>query len=260
MVMADQQTVDSINLRAIDGQGLRNTEAIIYLSGSTVEGFANSGSDIDVFAITERRPSGYDSSHSQNGVTIDFVENRRIDIEFWSPATVFGIADKLAIIRPEDATARAFSSGEQLFVHRLRIGMPIQREREFLAIRNRFDFLRLSKYLTQDAIVGLDNALDDLCGMIADCDWECALFRARDVLDFTIDAWNHFAGSTNPTRKWRVKILHKLEPEARNQEVLAGYLKLAFEGGYSLEKTEQCRRHLEDCICFSNQVTRWIQS
>lgn len=248
--------------RILSARGIpASPEDVAYVSGSLLDGLGNRGSDVDVYVVTEARPSEpLQIDEADYTINVDYIGKRRIDYEYWRPQVVSRIAERLRESRLGRGFAGTLHYAERTFIHRIKIGIPVINDAGFQELRSRFDFSHFQGYLVQDAIRNLDNALDDLCGMLDDDDREVALFRARDVLHFAIDAWTSNQGNTNPNPKWRVKLLRCLASNPRSEELLRDYLRLQFaEGEGLLEDRSACRRHLEECIDFADRITHWIQ-
>lgn len=251
----------------LESQELPVDSTTAYASGSLIEGHGNSLSDVDVFLITTGSPPQnlvYDpegrAQASENCVVaVGYVGDRRVDLEYWHPQRVDELADKVARLDLGDNFVITLSYSEQEFLHRLRVGVPLLRQDLFEQTRSRFDFSRVAMALTLGAVRALDNALDDVSGMLEDDDREAALFRVRDVLGFAVAAWNYHQGSTNPTPKWRMKVLRSLPEDERTKFLIEESLRLQFPSAADLlTNAKRCRDYLESCISLSNRVTEWI--
>jgi hypothetical protein len=227
-----------------------------YVSGSLLDGFGNRGSDVDVFVITDEKPRSPTVYADEFSITVDFAASRRIDYEYWSPRRVEALAEKQRSIDLSGDFSPVLQFAERSFIHRIKIGAPILNPPVFERLRGGFDFARFQQYLVRDSIKQLDNALDDLCGLLEDEEWDVALFRARDVLGFAVDVWTAHRGITNPSPKWRLKKLRALPPEEASQRVLDHYLQLQLrDASILVENGGACRRYLEECIGFADRIT-----
>jgi len=240
---------------------IEEIQAPVYLSGSLVEGFGNTGSDIDIFVISNVRPKGdLLIEKAQFSISIGFHENRRVDFEYWSPEHVTKIAEKLAKIKPGiDFVAEKLLPIEELFIHRLSIGIPLRNSEQFDALKAQFDFSLFSAYLTQQSVHRIDGAIEDLAGMFAVNDLEVALLRAYDLAGLIIDAYTAFKGQRNSLPKWRVKKLENIRkstPPALFEEL---YLSL-FPNWNTIRKNDQSKTaYIEQCVKLSHTIVELIQ-
>ncbi len=240
----------------------RKPHAVVYLSGSLVEGFGNTSSDVDIFVVDDSEPVG-DLVVRKDVCTIaiHLLEHRRADFEYWRPAVVESIRQKLAAIQPgEEFVAEKLAPIEELFVHRLLIGKPLAAEEAFAELRDSFDAERFRSYLVQQAIHRADGALDDLGGMLEDDDLLTPLLRARDLVSFALDAYAHDRGNTNTLPKWRAKIVARLPDDERSRAVARDYWRLQFPTDRALRHDPRAaHEYVRECIAFANRVTAWIQ-
>jgi hypothetical protein len=230
-----------------------------------VVGHANPWSDIDLFTITDRSPTADQQGHATtNSIATHFVENRRVDWEFWRPATVEWIAKRLAAHRlgtGESIQGASFIQIELIFMHRLRVAIPLVNESGFRELHEMFDFDLLAAFLTEDAIRHLDAELEDLIGMLKGGDRDTGLWVARQVLDVTIEAYVHSRGVTDPVKKWVIKHLVALGDDDRHRQMREDYWRLMYPGDQASLRngTDAWQRYAEEVIEFSNRVTAWTQ-
>jgi predicted nucleotidyltransferase len=242
------------------------SDATVYVSGSWVTPFANPWSDIDVYAISDRGPSGQAVvDEATNLVAQHFVDDRRVDYEFWRPADVEGLAHRLERMTLGVAPFPPhglFSYNEECFIHRLRVGVPILNEDRCEQFRSRFDFEKLGCYQAQEAIRETDGFYEDVCGMLEARDLDSAVLNARRLVELGADAYLHSSGSTDPNTKWRARHLQEVDDgSAFPTEVRRTYwhLELPVDVGPDAPPDNR-RRYVESCIAFSRRVTSWIQS
>lgn len=236
--------------------------AAIYLSGSLVEGFGNQCSDVDIFVVGALKPSGQTViKKSKFSIAIHFLGKRRVDFEYWPEDVMRELADKLAHIDVrKDFVAEKLDPVEELFIHRLKIGIPLARPERLQELRSHFNFELFTRYLAQQSIHRIDGALEDLYGMIDDLDTDVALMRARDLVGLACDAYCHRLGNTNPLPKWRPKVLAALAGRERVDEVAAMFWRLQFPEGNLLRRDmPAARAYLMECISFANQIVDWLQ-
>jgi hypothetical protein len=246
-------------------EGLHDaSECAVYCSGSCIDGMGNPWSDIDVFVIGDREPIGpYAKQASTNATSQHYVRNRRIDFEFWRPREVSALADRLRALdvgSGRTIATTAFLWIEECFIHRLRIGVPLLDYDRFARYRALFDFDKFLAYKVEDTIRMLDAALEDLCGMMEVNDVDVALTTAREVVNGAIDAYCHKFGSSDPTRKWRVKHLARSTQAPCHCEISDEFWRLQFpEAAVLRNDRDAWHTHLEACIRFANRVTALVQ-
>ena len=236
--------------------------ATVYLSGSLVAGLGNPWSDIDLFAITDREATGPFVRHaSTNDTSAHFVNGRRVDYEFWRPAQVRRLAERLSEVRigsGKEIQGTTFLLIEECFIHRLRIGVPLLNREQFIAYQALFDFDLFRAYQTEDVIRYTDALHEDVCGMLEGGDTDVALLRARDLVEGAVDAYCHRLGNTDPTRKWRIMFLEALgDGSPRHQRIIETFWHLQFPDIAALRADgEACRAHIEECIRFAASCER----
>lgn len=238
-----------------------DTGAAVYLSGSLVEGLGNSSSDVDIFVVGDLVPNGpHVITKDKFCISIHFSGARRIDFEYWAAGHIKDMAVKLEAIRlGEDFVAEKLAPIEELFIHRILIGLPILGADRFFSLAQLFDRDRFRQYLVQQSIHRIDGAMEDVVGTIDDGDWLSAVTRSRDLVNFAADAFCHSKGNTNPLPKWRARILERLPGnEARMLE--KQYWELQFpELGSAPFRAEVAEVYARRCLDFAEQITWSIQ-
>lgn len=251
-------------LLALEGYPDRS-DAVLYLSGSIVAGHANPWSDIDLFAITDRAPTSQNQGQATtNAVATHILRGRRVDYEFWRPASVEWIARRLMaheLGSGKSIPGASFLEIEEIFMHRLRIGIPLVNPEGFAELREMFDFELLAGFQTEEAIRHLDAELEDLVGMRKGGDRDTALWVARQVVDVTVEAYIHSRGITDPVKKWKIKHLETLGDDPRHRRLRDDYWRLMYPGGADAlrDGSDAWQRYAEEVIEFSNQVIAWAQ-
>lgn len=191
-------------------------EDIVFIGGSYAEGWNNRLSDYDVYVL------GADHSNIEsNGdlllpgsgrrVRIKYLLSGscRVECQYWLTEDVLDIVNALEghCIQPLDE----FWSHLLLFIHRVRIGIPIYNAARFERLRKNIDFELLAEYLWRfhsrvcesyvtDAVAALDagNSID-------------AMHMARLAVDHCVDAYLASKHETNPQPKWRYRKLSRIE-------------------------------------------------
>lgn len=245
------------------GNLVRDTSAAVYLSGSLAEGMGNSASDVDVYVVSNSEPTLQTSEvFGSARVAAQRLGQRRLAFEFWSLESADALATKLDALNLREGGEdelpihRRLKDEEQLFVHRLRTGLPLSYGPAIGELRRRFDFQKLAQYLLRCRIHEIDHWHEDLVGMTDDGDAETGIFIARELLNVACEAYGHALGNTNSRRKWRLKVLAQFAPTAELQFVREQYWSLQLEPGTrQLRAVDAFRDYARRCIEYCNRVT-----
>lgn len=209
----DQPTIDHLTRC-----GLRVLEeypdvAIAFMSGSLIEGFGNSTSDLDIFLIDDEfvRPSGKAALQSDQGdfvVDVDYVDDVRTDTEIWRTSRVVAAAEEIRSCDPLDWRAVVQLAQAPLeLAHRIRTGVPLRGAQDFEELRLMFDYPRLAAILAQRFMQDYSEHSEDCVGAIHARDAGAALLNSRRALAAAADALCASHGHTNGKEKWR---LHRM--------------------------------------------------
>jgi hypothetical protein len=239
--------------------------SVVYLAGSIVAGHANEWSDIDVFAVTDRPPATEGILvASTNLVAPHLIAGRRVDVEFWTPRVVEEMARRLDEIElgsgrtPQGAT---FLEIEDVFIHRLRTGVPLTDAADFARLRARFDFAKFAAFLTEESVRKLDALVEDLAGMHRSGDRDTALWVARVTLDTAVAAFLHSRGNTDPVAKWTLRHLAELDDVPLREQLQADYWALQLPHDATLMRTDDVawRGYVERVVHFAEGLTAMAQ-
>ena len=257
--------IEGVTGRSVDCilalEDLGSTEDAVYWSGSLVEGLGNIGSDVDIYVVGRGVPKAPALMHKKNfSIAIHFVGRRRIDFEYWPWQEALGLAETLdGIAVGQEFVADSLSPVEELFVHRLSIGVPLLSNPAWTELRSRFDFVRFRGYLTQQAIHRIDGAVEDVVGMLDDADLECAVYRARDLVGLAFDAFANHEGVPSLLPKWRPKLVDRLPPSALSSLVGREFRALSLPGPGVAGDRKDTERYVMRCMSLAETVTAWIQ-
>lgn len=220
-------------------------EDIVYLTGSIVEGFGNSSSDLDFYVIT-RAPL-----HNRPQIVIENLESLRLDIEYWEYDRVLRLAEKIdrMELNNPDKMPDLLSDAEADFCHRLKIAVPAQNGIGFEELRNHFDFKKFNEGMTIRYIRLYEGWAEDALGALESRDEGTACFVARRCLEAAMDAYLASRGETYARDKWRFrKMERQLEP---GHEWTAKFWRLSLPG---IEVRQNLGAYVEECLFFANQL------
>jgi hypothetical protein len=232
--------------------------AVIFRSGSLVEGYGNPRSDVDVYVIGAPAPTGRDVVvKDDHAIDIHFWRGRRIDFEYWDLERVQAIAATLAAVRiGEEFLADRISEVNLLFIHRLKMARPIGSEGELERLRAQFDFRIFVQLLVQQATHRIDGAVEDVLGMWDAGDLTSAVLRARDLCGYAIDISCHHLGCTMTLPKWRWHMLHSVAGNPFVESLWNLYL----PNGEALRgDPKKVEVYLEACLGQAEAVVEWVQ-
>lgn len=233
----------------------------VYISGSLVEGLGNKWSDVDVFVVGDLAPLGTGVLNVDSARVINHtIGDRRVDFEFVEQSHVETIINKLNSF---DGNASVHSGGllstsDQKFLHLLRVGIPVCHNENHNKILATLDVKNLSQYLRRVAYENTNGCFEDLCGMVESQDFAVALLRSRDLISFATDVLLHHQGSTNPSTKWRIKILTKMAETFDREDawIPNEYWRLMFFSEINDKKMQML--HFEECLKYSEKIIRRV--
>lgn len=233
-----------------------------WVSGSLVEDLGNVSSDIDIFVAVPEVSSNLPTTRRDrdHAIYATVEHGRRFDVEYWSEDRIEGLATRLAAAPVDDAkrsTLHYFEYWESEFIHRILIGLPVVKPEAFLRLRASFDARLFQRYLATNAIHRVDDAFDDSVGMLENGDLDCAVLRARDTVELSIDALLYINGVTNDKTKFRLTKLKRLI--AKRPEMHRDLERLwRFE---ALPPGEVARHaYVEDALRYSSELVDRVQS
>lgn len=196
---------------------------VLYVSGSTLEGFGNPRSDLDLFLLTHSVENFM--GRSRDAVTrfggkgpglIVLPGNpseRTYDIEIHSFTSLERIIRKLAddndALESMDA-AYALALSDLNFLHRLRIGVALYGAETLDALRARVPFERLRSVLAARRLTEYDKAVEDALGALEGRQLETAVWNARHALECAFDAYLASRGETYVSPKWKFEKARRL--------------------------------------------------
>jgi hypothetical protein len=188
-------------------RGLLLPGEVLFLSGSLVENLGNRLSDVDAYVISERALAGQFGRRTNafefNGLMVDLQPVRKSEVD--------ELVERLdSLPRQAPLVSRRFNFTEWQFLQRLSIGQALAGERTFAAVQQRVTNQSLARFKLEWATEWITRLQIDLAGLRAALDWQSMLFLAQQVLGYAIDCLLAAHGLTNPSPRWRVRLLHRL--------------------------------------------------
>ncbi|TDC02841.1 hypothetical protein E1267_28390 [Nonomuraea longispora] len=187
-----------------------------FWSGSWVEGFANSRSDLDLYLITSDpgRTSGLPqvTGPGMPAMYMTLTPGRtKVDLTVVPVELLVTLNAFLTAFNGETDYPTAWSDNFREFVHRLSIGVPLANAERFGEIQSSVDFMKFRQYLMRFHQNRADGLFDDAQGLLEEGDVISAYFVARQRVEAAVDMYLAAHGETN-TRvdKWRWKKLQRL--------------------------------------------------
>jgi predicted nucleotidyltransferase len=242
----------------------RNGIDSVYASGSVVEGFGNRHSDIDIFVVGDSEPSsnGVIITKEQFAISIHFLGERRIDFEYWPVEQVHAMAARLSDIKVgEDFVADKLGPVEKLFIHRLKVALPLINPVQLTKLKSRFAWQHFQDYLVQEAIHRIDGAIEDVWGLMETGRLLDAALRARDIAGFAADVGRFAKGETNPLEKWRASALARLsERDEATVKLMGEFISLQFpDPPPRSSDRDDIEKYVRRCIAFADTAVRDVQ-
>jgi hypothetical protein len=188
----------------------------LFWSGSWVDGFANSRSDLDLYLIgsIDSRPGG-EVEVTGPGMPSMYMSvtpgTVRVDLTVVPPQLMTALAGYLGEFDSDTDYPTVWSDNFREFVHRLSIGVPVANEKRFHEYRDSVDFAKFRQYLLRFYHNRADSLFEDVLGLVDEGDPVSAYFVARQRLEAAMDMFLVANGETN-TRvdKWRWKKLSRI--------------------------------------------------
>lgn len=234
--------------------GLAQAEAVCK-TGSTVAGWGNSFSDIDLYAFSDEVLDlpidetmetwpGSDKTGMRWTNWMGVYDNARVDLVVWPTDA---LATALASYLDSEVEFCGLSESLQDFVYRLSIGIPLKNEKYFQEMRellNRSSYRRsLARVLKADA----ENCLTDVAGQLESGDHMTARVSAVAAAGCIADACLVLAGELCRRRKW---LLRRMQSTPSCGITVDEYRTNVLDGARPGESDGDCAR----------RVARWCQA
>lgn len=223
----------------------------IFLSGSVIEGYSNTESDLDVYVVftDDIQIERVDCQRDDYAITIDYVSNWRLDIEIWSVESIKKVANRLQNTQVDDWNeSLTINIADLKLAHNLRVGYPIQHPSQFNELQTMFKFDHISRLLMNRNLVMYNNSAEDASGAISSEQHGAAIVTAREAAQFAIDAYLAAHGETNHKSKWRYFKLQKLGED----DLIKRYLQI--EVGPGEVQPEELLVFCAETLIFANSI------
>lgn len=194
-----------------------------FLVGSFARGWANSGSDYDIYIVTrDSVPDTAGKSLVLPLVPVDVpvlvtqVEGRSWEIKYWLDVHVDQMLAKVSRERFDaDVDTRALSMPEELFLERVLFHLPLMGADWLDQRRIEIQESAYREFLVSRSLGEADKAVENAVGQLADSDVHSAILSARKAIDHTVDALLESLGAYGScTPKWRARRFRDAAPKA----------------------------------------------
>lgn len=199
--------------------------------GSTVEGFANTSSDLDLLVVRSR---SLDSvlgesivAEGRSGPTIGmaYIDDVRVDEEVWPWSYMRPLVLSLAQIRSLDDLSTSAVTGYTFddleLLHGLRRGHLIRASDEFAEMRSLIGQGTLCGLVARHALLTYTSVAEDAAGALKSGDFRTAWITSQTTLDAAVDALIAASGDSSPKRKWRFRKLARASLTEVEREYMA---------------------------------------
>ena len=189
---------------------------LLVACGSLAEGLGNKKSDLDLCLLTERAPLKPDPSANRAVV----IGGRLVsDVLFVHPDAVRELGGKLGALyagkRDLRAAAKLFTYFEHRLMHRLSNCVILQPSHDAIercrSVAGLIPSHLLGRLKLDRAHYEASALQLDLAGLRDEAQWASMIFASQEILGWAIDGLLGAHGFTNPTPKWRIKLLEYLE-------------------------------------------------
>lgn len=192
-----------------------------FVSGSLVVGWGHPNSDLDVYVVSDDPPpvpimSTYRVPVEPEtiGTIVRYVDEGRVDVEYWRPAQIDQIVRKVGDYDFEGdvPTTEVLESEEIDILSRLAAAAPIEGEDWLAARQAELEASAVRTIVTLVLFQGADDALDDADGLLKSHDLPAAVLSARRAFGLTVDGLTASYGELAQGERWRARKLLRTKP------------------------------------------------
>lgn len=236
--------------------GLAQAEAVCK-TGSTVAGWGNPFSDIDLYAFSDKVLDlpidetmetwpGSDKSGMRWTNWMGVYDNARVDLVVW-PTNA--LASALATYVDTEVEFCGLSDSLQDFVYRLSIAVPLKNEDYFREMRDLLDRSSYRRSLARFLKASAENALTDVAGQLEAGDNITARLSAVAAAGRIADACLVFAGELCRGTKWLLRRMEStpgcgITVDEYRANVLDGARPGESDGDYARRVARWCQAHM----------------
>lgn len=227
---------------------------LIFLSGSIIEGYGNTRSDLDAFIVTEEK-----RINPMNGenIFIVMIDEQPVDIEYIAYDDLLSMIQDLNTMDFTDLNACLmfkYDVNELDLLHRFLIGKPIHNQEKFSSVLQLLRKEQLIRYLIRKRFNIYDNCLNDVMGAYESRDLPTAMFGVKALLNIGMDIFLASCGDTSVSEKWRSRRLLRYAGE--DSEEYKTYISYHFRNVNS-EKDQGA--FVEEIIEYTNELVEKVQ-
>lgn len=249
----EQLAAFKINVDEVLQQFPKRPEDLVFFSGSIVEGFANRGSDLDVYVITKHPIFPDDLQVRENYIGQEYtLLHTPIPVN----VTVIDKANLLSLIESinHSITRRKIDFSEMRNIetyHRLLQGVPVQNTEQFRDLQGVLDPDGFARVCAFNRLKYSENRHEDAVGALESDDAWTAFLAARIALEKAVEALLFANGQSNPRDKWLLRKLFTVydEQEPWVQQFLRLYI-----GQGDLLDAEERKRTTRSMVRLANQI------
>ncbi|MCP3102416.1 hypothetical protein LZ198_26440 [Myxococcus sp. K15C18031901] len=201
-------TLEAITARA--REALRLTDGdVLFVCGSLVEGLGNETSDIDLYLVTSRTDITFTSLRDVAFAVGPIVCDVRV-LDGEALERLLSAFEQWERQPRQPRAATGLTEDDRKLLHRLRTGKALHGDEELARYQARVPPSHLARHKLDWARYQANTLQIDLAGLNGVSDWVSMLFVAQELLGHAVDGLLAGHGFTNPTRKWRARLLEAL--------------------------------------------------
>jgi Nucleotidyltransferase domain len=192
----------------------------VLVVGSVSRGWANRGSDVDIYIVTDAPWRATDRAvpvlldPARVGVLMGTLDGRRCEVKYWLQTQVDQMLAKVSPDRTgrSDEAWTTLSLPEKLFLERIRHAVALDGEDWLLSHRQAVLASAYRAVAVGQALGLLHGSVEDAVGQLESGDWDSAVMSAKGAFSYLVDALLAGQGEPVASPKWRARSLRQLDP------------------------------------------------
>ena len=191
-------------------------DAVIVV-GSTARGWANQGSDFDVYVITTQPWEGRRTVESRLPVTpetvpiaVEHVDGQRWEVKYYLRDQIDQVLAK--VTDTDGLPADELTQLERMLVIRIIHGVAVVGGELVAEWQRRIAGSRFRASVVAQALEFFDSYTEDAVGALADEQWETAVITTKHAFEYVVEALLGSHGQYDG-RKWRARMKRSLDPK-----------------------------------------------